>query len=311
MNHRPSSLDIASAIEFAFTDNEIVFLSRKRFYESSAAIDFVDGNQVVLTIKEPIAEPLIIDKGTAINLKIVVNRNAMAHIVIMDKKDGAVDLYLSPDAVCTIYILPKGQDAFTSQLTAQIMERAHLRLFEFGASSHQCHRDMNIGLQEKLAQISYFGLDQLHGSQKKRSSLVINHHAKETISAQTFRGLYSGQSLGSFLGQVIIQKDAGQSRARQLYKSTLLSKNAKAHVMPQLAIHNHDINASHGASIGELNPDALFFLRSRGLSMCEAKSLLIRSSTQDVLGHIEHSAIKQALSQWSAKATALLLGEES
>lgn len=304
-------IDVEGAVVIALADTGTAFCTLERLDTSCATLkDGIDGT-VSITVDHPMPAPLVVTTRTSSTVSIVVKRNASAHVVIIDEKDCAINVHLMPDAQCTLYLLPKALSVCSSKVSVEVLERAHLRLFEFGLMAAHCDREIDVTLSGKAAQISYFGLDQLHGAQRKSTSLVINHRAEESKSEQTFRGIYGGESLGSFLGQVIVDKDAAKSSARQLYRSTILSKNAKAHVMPQLVIYNHDITASHGASIGELNPDALFYLCSRGLSMSEAKALLVSSTISDILDHIEMPAIKQAIGLWSLQATARLLGEES
>ena len=115
------------------------------------------------------------------------------------------------------------------------------------------------------------------------TDLLIKHEADNTRSTQAFRGLYKDKASGSFFGKVDINEAAANSSAEQLYRAILLSEDAKAFVKPQLEINNRHIKASHGASIGRLDEETLFYLRSRGFSKAFAESILVTSLAAEVL----------------------------
>ena len=154
---------------------------------------------------------------------------------------------------------------------------------------------MDIELLAPDAEVSFLGLDQLAGSDVSTTKLHINHKTSNTKSSQAFRGIYAGSSLGSFEGKVSVAAHAENSSAQQLYKSILLSESARALVKPELEINNFNITASHGASIGQLDAEALFYLRSRGLSFEAAQKILVQSLSRDILQEI-HPVMREYLS---------------
>lgn len=251
-------------------------------------------NQLELIVNKALPQPLLIDPPAAQDISITVKANAQVHVFAVDLEN--INLQVQKEAQACLYILNK---TFTSPLKsivkAELSDKAKLDIFEIALADSQLERSSTIELMGDNAHFAYFGLDQLHGTSIKKSLLEISHKAKNTQSLQSFRGIYGGECSGVFLGKVIIDKTASQSLAKQRYKSIILNSGAKAFVMPQLEINNQDVVAAHGASIGELDDDALFYLCSRGLSLIDAKSMLINSLAQDILSNIEIATVKEAV----------------
>jgi hypothetical protein len=258
------------------------------------------GEQILVEIKGTPSSCLVANILTANKFNLVIKNGACAHIVINGINDFSqeINLQVEPFGKAYLYFLsPLSLVNLKQSLWAKISHDAQLTICELTYSFGINSRSMNIELMEKQAQVSYLGLDYLSETSLKKSILNIFHHAPQTISSQTFRGIYSGQAHGTFLGKVIVGKSANQSCADQLYKAVLLDEQAKAHVMPQLEIYNYDISARHGASIGELDKNSLFYLCSRGLSMVDAKSILVMGLLNDILDKIEEVSIKKTIKE--------------
>ena len=98
-----------------------------------------------------------------------------------------------------------------------------------------------------------------------------------------------------FDGKVIIREKAIKTDAAQSNRNLILSNNAGVNSNPQMEIYNDDVKCSHGSSTGELDREALFYMRSRGLSLLSAKSLLIRGFISDLIDDINHDELKKYL----------------
>lgn len=126
------------------------------------------------------------------------------------------------------------------------------------------------------------------GQQKQ----VVDHHIRidhlkpHTSSRQNFRGILDGESKGIFNGTVIVHQGASKSEAHQSIKNLLLSDKAEALPEPMLKILNDDVKCTHGATVGQLDKNALFYLRSRGISFDEARTLLTYAFAGDLIAHI-------------------------
>lgn len=121
---------------------------------------------------------------------------------------------------------------------------------------------------------------------------TIRHDAPNATSQQTIRSVLDDSATGSFLGKVAVARDAQKSDAVQSVKALLLSRSATANAKPELEIFADDVKCAHGATVGELNANALFYLASRGIGPDEARALLTEAFIADALGGNEVLAAK-------------------
>ncbi len=126
----------------------------------------------------------------------------------------------------------------------------------------------------------------------------IEHAKPRTTSFELYKGILSGSGRGVFNGKIIVHKDAQKTDARQTNKNLLLSENAVANSKPQLEIFADDVKCSHGSTIGQLDGDALFYLRSRGLGADDARSLLSYAFASDVVTRMKIPALRERLDDY-------------
>lgn len=119
----------------------------------------------------------------------------------------------------------------------------------------------------------------------------IEHLSPFTFSDQLVKGVVGGDAKGVFQGKIQIAKDAIKTEGRQQHRALLLSDTAEIDVKPELEIFADDVKCSHGAASGELDEAALFYMRSRGIGLEEAKQILIDAYLDDVLAKIENEAV--------------------
>jgi Fe-S cluster assembly protein SufD len=115
---------------------------------------------------------------------------------------------------------------------------------------------------------------------------------------ELYKGILDGASHGVFNGKIVVHKDAQKTDARQTNKNLLLSGDAAVNTKPQLEIYADDVKCSHGSTIGQLDPDALFYLRSRGLGPDEARSLLSFAFASDIVGRIKIESLRRRLDEY-------------
>lgn len=121
---------------------------------------------------------------------------------------------------------------------------------------------------------------------------TVDHVAPHCTSAQEYRGVLGDRSKGVFRGRVIVRPGAQKTDARQSNPNLLLSDTASIDTRPQLEIYADDVRASHGSTIGQLDADALFFLRARGIAEAEARVLLTRAFATAVVDTIRDSGLR-------------------
>lgn len=124
---------------------------------------------------------------------------------------------------------------------------------------------------------------------------VVDHAVPHGTSRQTYRGILDGRSRGSFTGRVIVRAGAQKTDAEQSNKNLLLSREALVNSTPQLEIRANDVKCKHGSTTGQLDADALFYLRSRGLSMESARSLLTYAFASDLVRRVPAGDVRGAV----------------
>jgi Fe-S cluster assembly protein SufD len=139
---------------------------------------------------------------------------------------------------------------------------------------------------------------------------TVDHEAESCTSDQEYRGVLGDESNGVFRGRVIVRPGAQQTDARQSNPNLLVSDRAGIDSKPQLEIYADDVKASHGSTIGQLDPDALFFLRARGIDAAESRLLLTRAFAQNIVDGISDSRLRATVSNRVEEALASLESED-
>jgi Fe-S cluster assembly protein SufD len=128
------------------------------------------------------------------------------------------------------------------------------------------------------------------------STYTYVHHAKPNcVSDQLVKGVVDGNATGAFNGKIYVDKYAVKTAAYQRNNNILLSGTAKMNTKPQLEIYNDDVKCSHGATIGQLDTDALFYLRTRGIAYTEARQLLMYAFANEVISKIKLDALRERI----------------
>jgi Fe-S cluster assembly protein SufD len=154
-----------------------------------------------------------------------------------------------------------------SQLNSFVMQK--------GGDISSC--DFWIDLAEEHATVNISGLFLPKAQQFHQQRLQINHLVPHCYSTQNVRGILDDKAQGVFMGQVLVAHGAQKTHAHQTNKNLVLSKQAQVLTSPQLQIFADDVVCSHGATVGQLDEDALFYLQSRGFSAEEAKQTLVKA----------------------------------
>lgn len=142
-----------------------------------------------------------------------------------------------------------------------------------------------------------FGMFAPMGNQHLDAHTRLDHVAAHTTSEEDYRGIAGGRGRGVFNGKVIVRPDAQKIDARQSSRNLLLSPTAEIDTKPELEIYANDVKCSHGATTGQLDATALFYLRSRGLSEADARAVLIRAFAESVLSTIDLAPLHDTLAK--------------
>jgi Fe-S cluster assembly protein SufD len=180
----------------------------------------------------------------------------------------------------------------TAVTSATLAKAAHYQAFYFSEGAHFARHEALLTLAGEGALASLEGAYLLDAARHCDNTTVVTHAAPHTTSRQTFRGVLGGKARGVYQGCVRVRREAQQTDARQLSRGLLLSRGADLATKPELEIFADDVKCSHGATAGELDEAALFFLRARGIPEAEARAMLIEAFLAEALATIESEALR-------------------
>ncbi|HKC51826.1 MAG TPA: Fe-S cluster assembly protein SufD, partial [Myxococcota bacterium] len=150
-------------------------------------------------------------------------------------------------------------------------------------------------LSGEHAELDANGLYLGRGSQHQDHHTTIDHASPRTTSRELFKGILDGRAHGVFHGRVHVRPDAQKIDASQTNRTLLLSDGAVIDSKPQLEIYADDVKCSHGASVGQLDPDQIFYLRARGLELERARALLSFGFASELLAKLPLQALRESL----------------
>ena len=139
------------------------------------------------------------------------------------------------------------------------------------------------------------GLYMLRGQQLADHHMLVEHAAAHCDSHAYFNGILDDQSRGVFHGRILVQPGAQKTDAKQTNKNLLLSDDATANTKPQLEIYADDVKCTHGATIGAMDDDAIFYLRTRGLDTPTARRMLLHGFAGEIIERIRHDDAREEL----------------
>lgn len=222
-----------------------------------------------LTIKEGASvELLIVDEATTANINIDVLAGAELRVVELVTERSATDIAIAVarDASCV--------------MTQAVLGGADVRVVA--------------SLVEEGAQFEHNGAFILVGEEQGSVTVDVNHLAPRCTSRTTVKGVAADSAHGSFAGLVYVAPDAQQTDSVQLSRNVTMG-DARIDTMPQLEIYADDVKCSHGATVGQMDSDAILYMRQRGLSTAQAKRLQIEGFVQEVAMHSAIESLKEEL----------------
>jgi Fe-S cluster assembly protein SufD len=190
-----------------------------------------------------------------------------------------------------VLIVSEGQ--MVRSMEVQAGQRSDLVLLVMPGVS--CDIRMDVRLAGEGAEANIYGAYVCGGDEKVNISVDMHHDVPHCNSRQLFKGIAGGKSKVDFYGKIIVAQDAQRTEAYQENHNILLSDEAKVDTKPQLEIYADDVKCSHGATIGRLNEEEQFYMRSRGITLEDAKVLQMISFISPVLENIEDETQRESI----------------
>lgn len=183
-----------------------------------------------------------------------------------------------------------------STLAARLARNGRFHDLSFSLGALLSRHDLTVTLDAEGAETSLDGLFFADGDRHTDTHTLIDHARPHGTSRQTYKGIVDGRGRGVFTGRVVVRKDAQKTDAAQTNNNLLLSKESLVHGAPQLEILADDVKCRHGATTGQLDEAAVFYLRSRGLSERAARGLLTAAFAAELVRRIGVTALRDRVS---------------
>ena len=161
--------------------------------------------------------------------------------------------------------------------------------------------NMNLMMEVQGNEAHLYGLYLLNGNTHVDNHTLVDNTKPNCFSNEFYKGILDDSSSAVFSGKIFVRPDAQKTNAYQSNKNILLSDNATINTKPQLEIFADDVKCSHGCTIGQLDEDALFYLRTRGISKEHARSMLLKAFAEDVIEQIKYEPLRNYIEQLITK----------
>lgn len=282
--------DAFTALNAAFSEDG-GFLALDRHTVVEEPIHFV-------FLSDPGAEPLVshprslVLAGAGSRATIVETHAALAGGVYLS--NSVTELLLEEEACIEHYKVQNEAETAYSLSLLRVRQDQSSRFFAhsvaLGSSTARC--EIKARLEAPKARIALHGLYLPHGKQHLENSTTIEHSAPDCSSRELYKGAVDDRGRGAFDGRIIVHRGAAGTDASQTSKSLLMSASAQADSRPRLEIFADDVKCSHGAAVGQLDQNAIFYLRSRGLSEKAARTLLTYAFVREMVDLIRVPSLR-------------------
>ena len=207
-----------------------------------------------------------------------------------------------------VALIRQGAEAVhTGRMTMDVARDANYAAQALTVGGRVARNEFVVRLSGPASACSLSGGALAHGRRHVDHTTEITHAAPHTGSEQVFRNVADDNARTVFQGRVVVEPDAQKTDARQSSRSLLLSAGAEAQNKPELRIFADDVKCSHGATVGDLDRDALFYLRARGIGEEEARALLTRAFVADLFSALPvaaaRPAVEEAVESWLRRST--------
>lgn len=208
--------------------------------------------------------------------------------------NAVTEITLEQDAIFNYYKYQKESDK-AIQVGATMVEQRGKSVFNattFSLSGMMLRNNLNIAIKQPHSETHMYGMYLLEGKSHVDNHSVVDHIAPDCESNELYKGVLDGKSKGVFNGKIFVRQEAQRTNAFQSNGNIILSDTAEVDTKPQLEIWADDVKCSHGATVGQLDPDQLFYLKARGLDEKTAKSMLLKAFASDVLSVVKVDALR-------------------
>lgn len=205
------------------------------------------------------------------------------------------ELIVEKDANVEYYKIQNDGSFATQVSTTHFRQigKSQIHSVTISLSGNIVRNNLNISLEAEYSEANLHGLYFLKGQTHIDNHTVVDHVMPNCLSNELYKGIVDNTGTAVFNGKIFVRQDAQKTNAFQSNKNVLLSDAASVNTKPQLEIFADDVKCSHGCTVGQLDEEGMFYLRSRGISEKMARSLLVHAFAIDILEHIKLEALRE------------------
>ena len=294
-------------------EQRLPILDQNSLYDLNTAL--VVNTQVLwvkagVSVDQAITHDFILSatKASAVQSRLIVYLEEDASLTLIERaftKEGSAEVL--SNFVQEIYVNEKANLTYVkeqdlAQNTTHIdhtfitqLSNSQVDLFTFSLNAAFIRNNLHFYSDGEKVISNLNGLYVPGEDQLMDSHTVVDHRKPNSESHELYKGVLLGNATGVFNGKIFVRPDAQKTNAFQSCKNVLASTRATMNTKPQLEIWADDVKCSHGTTTGQLNEEALFYLRSRGISLANARTLLLLAFVQEVIDRVTHEETKLRL----------------
>lgn len=306
--NKAAKSDSLTALNTAFTKEGayIHIPAHKEVEKPIEIINFSTGNEAAMFLQPR-------------NL-IVVGENA--HVQIIERHQSLSSNAVLTNSVTEIFAEKRAYVDYykiqNDEASASLIDNTYIsqqrdtvcRVHTFAFGGNLVRNNLNFYQKGENCDSTLKGVTILEGKQHVDHNTLVHHIAPNCESHQDYKGLFAESSTGVFNGKIVVEKDAQKTDAFQQNNNILIDDKATINAKPQLEIFADDVKCSHGCTIGQFDEEALFYLRSRGIGLKEARALLMYAFANTVLESVKIPELKFRINKLIANKIGVSLGFE-
>ena len=295
-----TSLNTAFSNEGAF-----IHIPKNKFVEKPIQIiHFSTGNEASLMFQP--RNMIVVDENSQV--QIIERHQSLSENKVFT--NSVTEIYADKKSIIDYYKIQN------DNLQASLIDNTYINqqrnstfsMHTFSFGNELVRNNLNISQNDEFIETTIKGVTIIGNNQHVDHNTLIQHNKPNCNSHQDYKGIYDNKSTGVFNGQIVVNKQAQKTNAFQSNNNILLSDKATINAKPQLEIYADDVKCSHGCTVGQLDKNALFYLKSRGIPEKEATALLMYGFANNILRSVKIPEIKNRINHIIANKLGVKIG---
>jgi len=295
-----TSLNTAFSSEGAF-----IHIPKNKFVDKPIQIiHFSTGNESSLMFQP--RNLIIVDENSQV--QIIERHQSLSENKVFT--NSVTEIYADKKSIIDYYKIQNDnlQASLIDNTYVDQQRNSSFTMHTFSFGNELVRNNLNISQNDQFIETTIKGVTIIGDKQHVDHNTLINHNKPNCNSHQDYKGIYDDKSTGVFTGQVMVKKVAQKTNAFQSNNNVLLSDQATINAKPQLEIYADDVKCSHGCTVGQLDKNALFYLKSRGIPEKEATALLMYGFANNILESVKIPEIKTRINHIIANKLGVKIG---